>query len=36
LKIRGNVRSIVSVKEKDKVKIVVGINDSKVLSLDVK
>ena len=36
LKIRGNVRSIVSVKNKDKVKIAVGINDSKVLSLDVK
>jgi hypothetical protein len=33
LKIRGNVRSIVSVKNKDKVKIAVGINDSKVLSL---
>jgi hypothetical protein len=33
LKIRGNIRSIVSVKSKGKVQIVVGINDSKALSL---
>lgn len=33
LKIRGNIRSLVSVKSKGKVQIVVGINDSKALSL---
>jgi len=33
LKIRGNVRSIVSVKGKDKAQIVIGLNNSKALSL---
>jgi hypothetical protein len=36
LKIRGNVRSVVSVKNKDKVRIVVGINNSKALLLHLK
>jgi hypothetical protein len=33
LKIRGNVRSVVSLKGKDKPRIIIGINDSKALSL---
>jgi hypothetical protein len=36
LKIRGNVRNIVSVKGKDKIQIVIGLNNSKALSLDLK
>ena len=36
LKIRGNVRSVAAVKDKDKVQIVVGINNAKALSLHVK
>jgi len=36
LNIRGNVRSIATVKDKDKVQIVVGINNAKALSLHVK
>jgi hypothetical protein len=36
LKIRGNVRSVASVKNKDKVQIIVGINNSKALLLHLK
>jgi len=36
LNIRGNVRSVAAVKDKDKVQIVVGINNAKALSLKVK
>jgi hypothetical protein len=36
LNIRGNVRGIATIKDKDKMQIIVGINNSKALSLQVK